>query len=189
MKNTLRKTAVIILLALALTASATPAQENNKRDGGAVPWLVYDGVETSAGTYDSLNAMQWGETFYAQNAGDAQTNCLTVSINHSTARIVPIDGERQNGDEVLSGNWSLTVFRANRAVGTIFGEVTGGVTNKSDRQTKNSTVRQIQITLRTTGGTDEFKQIGKRNIIGTFDAVKNIVGEKPNIVGTLSFNF
>lgn len=190
MKNSLKKTAIGILLALALTASATMAQENDKRDSAPIPGFEYEGVETSAGTLDLLNVVQWGETLFLQNAGDAQTNLLTVSMNRSALRIVPIDGERQNGDEVLGGTWLLTICRANRAIGTIFGEVTGGVTNvRNSRGTKNPTARQTRITLRTTGGTGELEQIGKQNITGTFEATTSIVGNKRNIVGTLSFNF
>ena len=181
----MKKMALIALLTLISMAGATPAQKNIKSD----LLLEYDGVETFAGTSDSFNSILWGETFSLQSVSYSQTNCLNISINSSTERVIPIDGEVQTGDTVLGGNWSLTVFRENRVIGTIYGEVTGGVTHETAGTTKDSTVRQTRITLRTTGGTGALEGIGKRHISGTFDAATNLVGSKRFVNGAFSINF
>lgn len=185
MKNTMKKIALTVLLTIISMAGATPAQENVKSD----LLLEYDGVETFAGTSDPINSILWGETFYMQNVSYSQTNCLNISINSSTERVIPIDGEVQNGDAVLGGNWSLVVSRENRVIGTIYGEVTGGVIHEIVRTIKDSTVRQTRITLRTTGGTGALEGIGKRHIIGTFEAATSLVGSKRLVNGAFSINF
>ena len=181
----MKKMALTVLLTLILIAGSTPAQKNIMSD----LLVEYDGVETFAGTSDPINSILWGETFSMQSASYWQTNCLNISINSSTQRVIENDGEVQNGDEVLGGNWSLAVFRENRVFGTIYGEVTGGVTNETVGSIKDSTVRQTRITLQTTGGTGALERIGKRHITGTFDAATNLVGSKRFVNGAFSINF
>lgn len=194
MKNSIKKMTLAVFLTLISMAGATPAQKTIKSNLLIANiksdlLLEYDGVETFAGTSDSINSILWGETFSMQSVSYSQTNCLNISINSSTERAIPIDGEGQSGDGVLGGNWSLTVFRENRVIGTTYGEVTGGVTHEAAGTTKDPTVRQTRITLRTTGGTGALEGIGKRHIIGTFEAATNLVGSKRLISGTLSINF
>lgn len=143
---------ISMLTALILTIAA---QAQIKDD--IAPALVYDGVETSAGTLDEISGVRYGNTFVLRSTGEWDSRYLTVSINHRAVF---------RGIGVTGGVWSLTVFNENGYSGTIYGDViSGDIRDLTDDKGK-IIGKQTQIKLIAIGGTgnfanEKFEQIGR----------------------------
>ena len=179
MAKTTTKIAMMMVLAIGLMASAATAQN---KDGGFAPVGIYTGIETSAGTFESMSAMRYGNRYVLNSSGERESRHLTVSLNYLMSGPAPLQGF-----SVISGNWSLVVIRNNQYAGTLYGEVTGGAITFIENANGETTSKQIQINLQGTGGLGMFAGKESENISGVYQAITDLRSKETN--GNASFNF
>ena len=141
---------ISILSALIFTIAASAQNIDDKR-----PPLVYDGVETTAGTLDEISSVRYGNTFILRSNGKFNSRYLTVSINHRAMF---------KGVGVTGGAWSLEIFdETGGYTGTIYGDVVSGDIQDLLDDKGNVIGKETQINLVATGGTGDFtnEELGK----------------------------
>lgn len=170
MAKQMTKIAMIMILAIGLMASAATAQ--NKDDGFA-PVGIYTGVETAQGTFESMSAMRYGNTYVLNSSGEWESHHLTVSLNYLLSGTPPLQGF-----SVISGNWSLVVIRDNQYAGTLYGEVTGGAITFIENANGETTSKRIQVNLQGKGGLGIFAGKNSENIVGVYDAITDLLRQQ-----------
>ncbi len=123
---------------------------------GPVP-SNFSGQETVGGTKDLLNNIYRNNTFVMISndpADPANAGSLTVSLD-----MAPIDG-LPGAYNIVSGNWSLTVFREGNYVGSLYGEISRGrVTDTLNNLTGETLQRKIKARIRIKGGIGSYENI------------------------------
>lgn len=186
MKNYFReKLLALIILGIVLMAGATMAQIQgdeiiNKEDVfyPLPPFFAYTGVEIAKGIYEPTSNMVYGNSFILHNPEVMDNNSeltvhhFTVSLNglceKQNKNVKPIIYENCNSI-VKGGSWSLVVYRGNRYVGTLYGNVTSGNTNSAYGGSK-----KVEVKLQATGGVGIFAEPGSENMEGSFVATTDL---------------
>jgi hypothetical protein len=163
--TTLARMAAVLILAVGLMTSTAMAQ--NKSNANAKPIGYYTGVETAAGTLESITGNHYGNTFVLNSYGEWDTHLLSVSLDYSTTQFVP------DNFIVTGGSWSMVIIQAGGYAGTIYGKVLGGnvlITTNSTGDTTQST----QINLISTGGLGVFDGKSYRDLTGSISATTDL---------------
>ena len=148
----------ILILILAVGANLVAAQ--NKLGGDISAAVIYNGLETSAGTVDPISGFRYGNTFVLSSTGEWDARYLMVSLNSQEMFV---------GVGVTGGAWSLTVIRDGVYLGTIYGEVmSGDIENLTDKDGK-IIGKRTRIELRATGGTGNLDNDETLKLNGSFD--------------------
>ncbi|HEY0545238.1 MAG TPA: hypothetical protein VGC91_07690 [Pyrinomonadaceae bacterium] len=151
----MKKIAYTIALMLVLVGSAfaqmiqtTPyVQSDDGLFAGATFNEQMSGVEAAPGTIDLEDNVTWGTTITMR--GD--TSAFTANINSDGVR-----PDLQNGNRIIGGTWSLTVYKAGTFKGMLFGEFIGGsITYKTDRA-GNIVAEYVEGAMVVKGGTGDF---------------------------------
>lgn len=176
---------LLIKMALILTLAASAAVAQKIDDGGnnfIPPPVVYSGVESAEGTFDSITGMQWGNSIVLNNYGvnKGESYHLTVSLDYSKNEFGPTGGSL-----VKSGSWSLVVIRR-VYIGTIYGVIESGNISYPPDILEKATFKQTQASLRVTGGLGKFEEVDHK-IIGSLDAMTEL--ESRQTTGYLSLFF
>lgn len=179
MTKKMTKIAMMMVLAIGLMTSAAMAQI---KGGGFGPIGIYSGIETAEGTFDSMTAIRYGNTFVLNSHGEWETHHLTVSIDYLLSGTTP-----NEGFAVVSGSWSLVVYRDNVYAGTLHGDILNGVVVFPDNAQKSPAAKRVQLSLRSTGGLGIFKGKSGEDIAGIYDARTDLHSKETQ--GTANFGF
>lgn len=154
----MKQVAYTIALMLVLVGSAFAQQiqttPNVQSDDGLFAGLSFNeqmsGVEAATGTVDLEDNVTWGKTIVMRG----ETSGFTASLN--------IDGVKPNlreGNKILGGTWTLTIYKAGEFRGMLFGEFSdGAITYKTDRA-DNITAEYVEGAMIIKGGTGEFANV------------------------------
>jgi len=134
----------IILAILAVLIISMPVSANTTTSNYTV-----NGVEIFAGI--DYHGDNYGATFVAQATGTDNNGILRASINYRGT-----DPHTPSND-IFGGNWTLTVTKYGKALGTIIGVVNNG--GSVSWGNTNTDIGHVQIGLTIIGGTDTFKRI------------------------------
>lgn len=178
MTKQIAKIAMMLILAVGLTAGAAAAQN---KDGGFAPVGIYTGIETAAGTLDPFSATRYGDSFVLNSFGEWESHHLTVSLDHSTDQIVP------NNFIVTGGTWSLIVIRDNQYAGTLYGKVSTGSVSLITDGNGEEVSKQVQINLSSTGGLGIFAGRKDETISGVYNATTDLRSKETQ--ANVNFNF
>lgn len=170
---------MMLVLVIGLMASAATAQVDG---GGFSPVGIYTGVETADGTCDPASGMCYGNTSVMNSYGEWETHHLTVSLNY-----VAIPNHNGSGSGITGGSWSLVVFRDNAYAGTLYGNVSDGAIVLVQNEKEEATSKQVQISLRSTGGLGIFSAKEYENLSGAYEARIDLRTKETS--GSASFNF
>lgn len=179
MKKQMTKIAMMVVLAIGLTASAATAK-NEIRDYLAKGFL-YEGVETSAGNQDPVSGFQYGTTYVLSSLGEVESRYMTVSVNSRERRFI--------GVRVTGGAWSVAVFRDGAHVGTVYGEVISGDIQQIINKEGELIGKQTQIDLKGTGGTGIFDNEESQEINGSLNMTTDLLTKKKKTVALETLNF
>lgn len=179
MTKKMTKIAMMMVLAIGLMVNAAAAQKIN--GDGFAPVGIYTGIETAQGTFDQISGVRYGDTFVMNSFGEWESYHLTVSIDYSTSPFVP------NNFLVTGGTWSLVVIRENQYAGTLYGEVQSGGVNLITNSDGEEVSKQVQISLRSTGGLGSLQRKGEENISGVYNAITEL--RSMETTGNANFNF
>lgn len=182
MKRIIYTIAVVLILAggaMAQKTSTTISAENPQVALNAFSFGV-SGVETAKGTDDYANNICWSNTFSVTGRDSESLYQFTISIDY-------LEVEPGQDTDIIGGNWSLAVFRDNRHVGTLFGEISNG-TIKWVKDDFGTVIRNTTAKIRITGGTIDYANVGA-NGSGTFRASAIMESEKPVANGTVELLF
>ncbi len=179
MTKQMTKIAMMMVLAIGLMASAVTAQ--NKDGGGVIPIGIYTGIETAEGTLEQISAIRYGNSFVLNSFGEWESHHLTVSVDYATNQFVP------NNFIVTGGTWSMMVVRDNQYAGTLYGDVQSGSVNITTNANGEEVSKQVQVTLRSSGGLGMFAGKESENISGVYDAITDLRSKETN--GNANFNF
>ena len=177
MTKQMTKMMMMLVLAIGLTAGAATAQI--KGSGGFGPVGIYTGTETAEGTFDMLSQVHYGNTFVMSSFGEWESYHLTLALNYSTNQLFPTNFI------VTGGTWSLVVIRDNQFAGTLYGEVQAGSLSFTENGGISS--KNVQVNLRSTGGSGLLQSKANNSISGVYTAVTNVRSKETN--GNASFNF
>lgn len=183
MKRIIYTVAVVLILAggamaqkshTAILVAANPQVDLNAFSFGV------SGVETAEGTEDYTNNICWSNTFSVTGRDSESLYQFTISIDYTEV-------EPGQDTDIIGGNWSLAVFRDNRHVGTLYGEISNG-TITWDKDDFGTITRKTNAKIRITGGTIDYANVGA-NGSGKF-SVGTIMGdEKSGANGTVELLF
>ncbi len=177
MTKQMTKIAMMMVLAIGLMASVATAQKS----GGFAPVGIYTGIETDEGTPDPISAIRYGNSFVLNSFGEWETHHLTVSVDYATNQIVP------NNFIVTGGTWSLVVMRDNQYAGTLYGDVQVGSVNLTTNANGEAVSKQVQVTLRSSGGLGIFAGRAGKNISGVYNTITDLRSNETN--GNANFGF
>ena len=171
------KMMAMLVLAIGLTAGAATAQI--KGGGSFAPVGIYTGTETTEGIFDQLSATHYGNTFVMNSFGEWESYHLTVALNYSSNQFFPTNFI------VTGGTWSLVVIRDNQYAGTLYGEVQSGNLSFTEFGENNS--KNVQVNLRSTGGSGLFPRKDNETVSGVYSAITDLRSKETT--GNASFNF
>ena len=167
MKKRITKIAMMLVLMAGLMVSAATAQSKN--GGDFAPVGIYTGVETAQGTFESMSAMRYGNTYLLNSYGEWESHHLTVSLDYLVSGTYPLQGF-----SVMSGNWSLAVIRDNQYAGTLYGEVESGAILFIENANGEIISKQTEVSLRATGGLGMFAGKESKNITGVYSVMTDL---------------
>lgn len=169
----MKRVAYIIALLLVLTGGAIAQSPSDGIGSGDVQLgFSASGVETSRGTFDTIDNKFWGNTFALNGSNRSETYHLTISMDHVQ------NSSGVDSSSITSGGWTLTVYKNGVYSGAIYGDITAGsITWKSDRA-GNIFSRYTTGKLRVTGGRGSFEGIGE-NLDGSFDFTSEVGPASP----------
>jgi hypothetical protein len=169
------KMMAMLVLAIGLTAGAATAQDKN---GGFAPIGIYTGIEIDEGRCENFPGMCYGNAFALSSFGEWETHHLTISINYLAGGINPAEGF-----PVMSGSWTLVIYRNNAYAGTLNGEVLGG-TVLIDQE---SSLKHVRVNLRSASGSGMFAGKDGEDISGIYQATTNLRSKETT--GSANFGF
>lgn len=177
MNKQMTKIAMMVVLAIGLTASAATAQV--KDGGGFAPVGIYTGEEIDQGICSrSFPSICYGNVFAVNSFGEYETHHLTISIDYMVGGINPAEGF-----PVIDGSWTLVVYRDNAYAGTLNGDVSRGTVVVDDE----SNLKHVQLNLRSVGGLGIFAGKDSKEISGIYSATTNLRSKETS--GSASFSF
>ncbi|MBV9211889.1 MAG: hypothetical protein JOZ52_14705 [Acidobacteria bacterium] len=116
---------IALMLVLVGSAFAQKPSDNGTVYAGFSFYEQMGGVETSAGTVDLEDNVTWGKTIAVRG----ETSDFNAHLN-----LKGVNQDVNNGNEIIGGTWSLTIYKGGVFQGVLFGEFIGGnVTYKADR--------------------------------------------------------
>jgi hypothetical protein len=180
MTKKMTKIAMMLVLGIGLMASAATAQD--LKGVGFGPVGIFDGVETAQGNCETITQRCYGDTFVLNSFGENETHHLTVSLNY-----LNISNHNGSGMGVISGSWTLVVFRDNQYAGTLYGEIRNGNLSLLTNDSGEEVSKQVQVNLISTGGMGIFKGKEGENIGGVYSAITDLRSKETS--GSASFNF
>lgn len=170
------KMMAMLVLAIGLMAGTATAQDKN--GGGFAPIGIYAGVETNDGRCEGFTGMCYGNAFALSSFGEWETHHLTISIDYLAAGINPAEGF-----PVISGSWTLVVYRDNAYAGTLNGDVLGGTVLIN----QESSSKHVQVNLRSVRGSGVFAGKDAKDISGIYQATTNLRSKETT--GSANFGF
>jgi hypothetical protein len=189
-KKVYKKMILIVATFVLLTGAASNATfaQSEKADP-IVAALFYYGVETSPGVLDPDSSIRYGNTFVLSSTGEWETRHLTVSLNYYAS--LPNGG---NAFTIMSGTWSLVTYNNDaQYVGTLYGDVTGGVISFNPNSEGNIIGKRTYVELQSKGYLQPLfpprrDLLPRKEIIkGTLEMITNF--DSPQTSGTLNLDF
>jgi hypothetical protein len=159
-----------ILAGSAFANSAITAQGAEEFKPGFTFSEGMSGLETAAGTNDFEDDVVWGNSITLAGT----TSEFTANINRAGIEI-----NRDFGNKIAGGTWTLHVYKGGILRGIIFGEFTGGTIEWVRDRRGNLIAQSLNGTLTIKGGTDEFESVGGAHTSGTISTVSD-VGTRSN---------
>jgi hypothetical protein len=180
---------IALILLLAGGAAAQSYDVKSERDASLFQQagidLLLSGVETSRGIYDVINDKCWGNTFALNGSDGLLTGHFTISMNYTPGKPSP-----DKISSVVSGVWTMTVYKHEFYFGMLFGEiVTGSIEWNFDKESGSLLSRFTSIKLRTNGGTDAYEYVGGKEPNGEFFAVSYMNNKSPAVKARLVLRF
>lgn len=167
----------MLVLAIGLAAGAAAAQV--KDDSGFAPVGLYTGEEIDEGICSrGSDAICYGNVFALTSFGEWETHHLTISIDYMVGGINP-----KEGFPVVDGFWTLVVYRDNAFAGKLKGSVLGGTVFVDDE----SSLKHVQLNLRSAGGSGMFEGKAGENINGIYRTTTNMRTKETS--GNANFGF
>lgn len=181
----MKKLVYIFALGFVLTASAfAQSSFNESTNNDAIApiqiALKLSGVETTNGTYDVIDNKFWSNTF-ALN-GNNGTSHFTISMDYMNAK----PGQ---DSEVVSGNWTLVVFKGGEYRGLLFGDVIGGYIVWSYDKEEKPLSRFTSVKVRILGGTGVFEGSIDEGTTGIFNSYSEVGTKMPGVKASLEIGF
>lgn len=183
MKNLITKIVLTIIFTACLpgVAAAQIATQSSRERKSFASVRVYTGTEISGGRFDSMNTMLWGNTYVLTGTNEQETHSLTISLDYYDSQ--PNGG---NGFAVMSGMWSLVVFRNNAFAGTLYGDVSGGAITFLQNDDGGTVSKRTNAVLKVNGGTGIFKKRKIQIINCIYEATTEFSSNQTT--GTLNLN-
>ncbi len=136
-------------LMLMLVGSAAAQSDVNFWQGSNLYINKLEGVETSSGIVDTEDNIVWGNTYTVRN----ETGIFTISFNREAFVRSSVR------DVIVSGSWTMTVYKNGEYSGTLYGDVASGQAQYNYDETGNVSTGLINAKLRIKGGTDNFANV------------------------------
>jgi hypothetical protein len=177
----------IIALVFALTTSAFAQSSFNEstNDGAFAPIQIaakLGGVETTKGTYDVIDNKFWSNTFALNGSDGSHTSHFTISMDYMNAK-------PGRDAEVVSGNWTLSVFKGGEYQGLLFGDVVGGYITWNYDNEENPLSRFTSVKVRILGGTGVFEGSIDQGATGIFNSYSEVGTKMPAVKASLEIGF
>lgn len=168
----MKRVAYIFALLLVLTGGAMAQNPSDGIGSGDVQLgFSASGVETSRGTFDSIDNKFWGNSFALNGGNRTETYHLTISMDH-------VQNNSGIDSNITSGGWTLAVYKNGIYSGAIYGDITAGsIFWKTDRA-GNIFSRYTTGKLRVTGGRGSFEGVSE-NLDGSFEFTSEVGPASP----------
>jgi hypothetical protein len=181
----MKKLVYIFALVLVLTANAfaqSSFDESIANDAVAPIQIALrlSGVETTKGTYDVTDDKFWSNTFALH--GNNGSSHFTISMDHINAR----SGQDA---EVVSGNWTLKVFKGGEYRGLLFGDVITGYIIWNYDYDGNVPIRFTSVKIRVLGRTGVFANSIAEGTTGEFNSYSEVGTKMPKVKAWVEIGF
>lgn len=149
---------LIILTFMFVTSAMAQGIEEPTAEPVSMTKLTLSGVQSAVGTVDTVNDMRVGNTFALNGADENISYHLTMSMDYSAANPDMVIGNR-----IVSGTWTVTVYKNDVYFGVMFGNISGGgiiwATNQNSNQYAEVPIngdRYTEAQFTITGGLDGY---------------------------------
>lgn len=188
---------IIFAFALMLVLVGSAVAQSSMDDKPGPFWQGFslsvnkmEGFEASTGILDKEEALCWGRTFTVMN----ETGVFTLSVNYNYARsataVDVLEPNSSVGDPIVSGTWTMVVYKGGELRGMLFGDFTGGTMTWTTDKAGNLAYGSINGVLNIKGGTHDFAEVGGTQTYGRFNGFSDYTTKNaPFVTGSVDLMF